>query len=292
MRCSILLATLAGIVLSVAAHGATKPATKAKKPADTIAQCSWDRPGHNPFVGDVVAAVDRYRDIPQPVRARLKERMRARSYDDMVDIRRDSIVGKHAYDNDIREMHFGSGRVCTQVTRKRWGAATHERGLVYCESGHCILVPTVCRNVSRINRRAVDVAGGPLFIGPVDPGEGAMSKMGDGEPAAPAPVASSTSEAVAGVAVPFGAGAAGDPGAAGSFSDGVYAGGPGGFGTDNVGPIALIVGAFVLSPNPIAAVPEPATWAGMGAGLALLLGLLAWRQRRTGVPRCATQKRS
>jgi PEP-CTERM motif len=291
MRCSILLATAVGLLLSMAAHGATKPAPK--KPADTIAQCSWDRPGHNPFVGDVVAAVDRYSDIPQPVRARLKERMQARQYDDMVDIRRDSIVGKHAYDNDIREMHFGKGRVCTQVTRKRWTASTHERGLVYCESGHCILVPTVCRNVSRINRRAVDVAGGPLFMGPVDPGDGAVSKLGSGDTAAgPAPIASSTSEAVAGVVVPFGAGAAGDPGAAGSFGDGAYPGGAGGFGADYVGPIALIVGSFVLSPNPIAAVPEPTTWAGMGAGLLLLLALRAWRQRRTGVPRCATQKRS
>ena len=30
-----------------------------------------------------------------------------------------------------------------------------ERGLVYCDSGNCILVPTVCRNVSRITRAEV-----------------------------------------------------------------------------------------------------------------------------------------
>ena len=45
------------------------------------AACSWDRPGVNPFVGDVVAAVDRYRDIPADVRATLKARIAQRQFD-------------------------------------------------------------------------------------------------------------------------------------------------------------------------------------------------------------------
>ncbi len=45
----------------------------------TLPQCSWDRPGVNPFMGDVVAAVDRYQDIPAPVRAKLKARMQRAS---------------------------------------------------------------------------------------------------------------------------------------------------------------------------------------------------------------------
>ena len=109
---------------------------------DALAQCSWDRPGRNAFSGDVVAAIDRYSDIPTPVRVRLKERMQAREYDDMVDIRRDSINGKFEYAGAIRDMHFGKDRVCRQVTRSKWTDKTHERGLVYCESEHCILVPT------------------------------------------------------------------------------------------------------------------------------------------------------
>ncbi len=118
-------------------------------------------------MGDVVAAVDRYRDIPAPVRATLKARMAARQYDEIVSIRRDRIEGRARYDAAIRDMHFGTGQICGTVTRARWNEAAQERGLVYCESGHCLLVPTVCRNVSRITRQgpAVAAAGGEAGAG-------------------------------------------------------------------------------------------------------------------------------
>lgn len=118
----------------------------------TLPTCSWDRPGANPFMGDVVAAVDRYTDIPEPVRARLKARMEKRQYDEIAAIRRDAVTGKRKYAPEIRDMHFGQGTVCSTVTRTKWADDTVERGLVYCESGHCVIVPTVCRNVSRIKR--------------------------------------------------------------------------------------------------------------------------------------------
>ncbi|RZL40522.1 MAG: PEP-CTERM sorting domain-containing protein [Rubrivivax sp.] len=118
----------------------------------TLPQCSWDRPGVNPFMGDVVAAVDRYRDIPAATRDKLMARMKARSYDDIALIERDTIKGQATYAPEISDMHFGPGAVCTTVTRAKWTARTQERGLVYCEDGQCILVPTVCRNVSRIRR--------------------------------------------------------------------------------------------------------------------------------------------
>jgi MYXO-CTERM domain-containing protein len=120
--------------------------------ATTLPACSWDRPGVDPYIGNVVTAVDRYGDIPEPVRAALKKRMAARQYDDIAVIRRDTIEGRHVYSPEIRDMHFGQGRVCRTVTRTRWTPASEERGLVYCESGHCIIVPTVCRNVSRVTR--------------------------------------------------------------------------------------------------------------------------------------------
>ena len=118
----------------------------------TLPSCSWDRPGVNPFVGDVVAAVDRYADIPADVRGKLKARMAKRQYDEIATITRDGISGKARYEAAIRDMHFGAGQVCNTVTRSRWSSSHQERGLVYCESGHCIIVPTVCRNVSRITR--------------------------------------------------------------------------------------------------------------------------------------------
>lgn len=139
----------------VAAQGAGTPSPKAKRaaPARYVAACSWDHPGLRPFMGDVVAAVDRYRDIPQAVRTRLKERMAVRQYDEFVDIERDAIVGQRRYEPGIRDMHFGDGRVCGVITRTKWTDAMRERGMVYCEGEHCILVPTVCRNVSRIRRK-------------------------------------------------------------------------------------------------------------------------------------------
>ncbi len=114
--------------------------------------CSWDRPGVNPFMGDVVAAVDRYRDIPPAVRTALKERMARHDYDDIVSIRRDSITGKQRYDPALSAMHFGDGTVCGSVTRSKWTAQAEQRGLVYCEQSECIVLPTICRNLSRIKR--------------------------------------------------------------------------------------------------------------------------------------------
>lgn len=138
--------------------------------------CSWDKPGHDPFMGDVVAAVDHYTDIPASTRAKIQARMQRREYDDIAAIRRDSIEGRHQYAPEIRGMHFGQGRVCATVTRARWTSQMVERGLVYCEDGHCILVPTVCRNVSRIKRLAAPApkqAGGGMVVvqgdeGPID----------------------------------------------------------------------------------------------------------------------------
>ena len=151
MFCAFLLVStsLLSSMQVVAASG--KPAVGQKNTAPLPA-CSWDQPGHNPFMGDVVAAVDHYPDIPIEVRARLRQRMAQRDYDDVVSIRRDSLAGKRSYDPVIRDMHFGIDRVCAQVSRQKWAAQQQERGLVYCEGSECILVPTVCRNVSRITR--------------------------------------------------------------------------------------------------------------------------------------------
>ena len=142
---------LYGLIAALGLSSATALAASPKEPA-RLPQCSWDEPGHNPFMGDVVAAVDRYTDIPVAVRNRLKQRMAKREYDDIASIRRDSIEGRARYDTKIRDMHFGVGRVCSTVSRQAWLPSHQERGLVYCEGSECIIVPTVCRNVSRVKR--------------------------------------------------------------------------------------------------------------------------------------------
>jgi hypothetical protein len=116
-----------------------------------LATCSWASPGANPYQGAPAAAVDHYTDIPVAVRDRLKARIERRQYDDVAAITRDEIRGAHEY-TDLREMHFGRRTVCGQPDRSGWSDKMVERGLVYCEGGHCLIVPTVCRNVSRVTR--------------------------------------------------------------------------------------------------------------------------------------------
>jgi len=182
--------------------------------APTLPACSWDRPGHNPFMGDVVAAVDRYPDIPAATRARLKARMAARQYDEIATIRRDGIEGRARYAPEIRDMHFGQGQVCGTVTRARWTPQMQERGLVYCEDGQCILVPTVCRNVSRIQRLAPASTAAPTSPGQPPAGGGQAAGGAGDDPAAAMAATLDTAPPGAGIQAPTGPGAA----APGSFA--------------------------------------------------------------------------
>lgn len=252
-----LLATLA-LAASGAASGAVLP------------HCSWDKPGVNPFMGDVVAAVDRYTDIPAPTRAKLKERMKKRDYDELVSIQRDGIKGNAQYGSEIRDMHFGVNNVCKTVSRAKWSAKLEERGLVYCEDGQCILVPTVCRNVSRIDRMPARAAA---------PG-GANSATGDSqaplelEPTSAGPLAAPGS---------FAAGAGGGSDVAPLVPGSTFTStgpstpplvvGPGG----GANPIAP-PGVPSLPPAPPPVVPEPGTVALLLAGLAVL-GFVARRRQ-------------
>lgn len=253
----------------------------------TLPQCSWDRPGVNPFMGDVVAAVDRYQDIPAATRAKLKARMKARSYDDIALIERDAITGRAAYAPEIRDMHFGPGAVCRTVTRTKWAATTQERGLVYCEDGQCILVPTVCRNVSRIRRldkpSAVAPAQAVNLASSTRETEDATPLQFDPPAAGPAPEG------------PSFASTAGVPSLGGpSVPDGGLrlAGGttptpatvPGGSSLPTISGIPSLPPGRVTTaeaPPPgetIPAVPEPGTWAMIALGL--LVVVYRARQRR------------
>ena len=120
--------------------------------------CSWDRPGANPYTGKTDAAIDRYTDIPERTRVKLKHRITYGNPDETVNITRDAITGKYVYDAEIRDMHFGAASVCHTVTRSKWTASRSEPGAVYCVDQHCILVPKICGNVSRIVRPRPAVA--------------------------------------------------------------------------------------------------------------------------------------
>ena len=297
---------LLGALAATCLHALAKVETALPQAVSTPS-CRWDRPGHEPFMGDVVKAVDFYRDIPPDVRARLQARMAKRDYDDLVSIRRDSITGKAKYGSTIRDMHFGDGRVCRSVTREAWTASMQERGLVYCDSGQCILVPTVCRNVSRITRAGVSPdhaeAPAPGIVGGVGPNEAGPSFAAPGLLRGPLGSGTSVDGDLATPALLSGQPNAEDtpfgtiisPSGADSNPPLAF-GGPflPGFAPTVLAPIAVVppsvrlpvdgggdVPPVIVIPTPV---PEPDTWVLMLSGLAAL-GLLRRRvQRRTQAP--------
>lgn len=122
--------------------------------------CSWDTPGVNKYSGDVAAAVHHYLDIPLTTRNKLQKRLEKHQYDEIADITSESIRGKNDY-YDLRDMHFGKNTVCRTVTRSKWQKETVHRGLVYCEDEFCLIVPTVCNNISRVTRKKTETAAPP-----------------------------------------------------------------------------------------------------------------------------------
>ena len=116
------------------------------------ANCSWAHPGANPYRGDPVRALGDF-GLPVATREKLRAAMAAHRTTDVVTITRDDIVGTHGY-ADLREMHSGGGRVCHgAVDRSAWSATRREPALVYCADDACVIVPTICNNVSLVTRR-------------------------------------------------------------------------------------------------------------------------------------------
>jgi len=228
-----------------------------------VPSCSWDNPGANPFTGNRPASVQSYTDIPKATRDRLQRRMTALKYDDVAAIGRDSIQGKHDY-TDLRDMHFGKNRICSTISRDKWKPDATERGLVYCEDGHCIIVPTVCGNVSRVSRISP-----PLAPPTNTPGAPGTSGGGDitGLPLIPLVPGGGGLTPLDLPFVQFSPTPITEPNSPGSFGLGAV---PLPFYTYSP-PQTLFI-PLVTPP-----IPEPGTWALMIAGLA---GLVAYTRRR------------
>ncbi len=240
--------------------------------------CSWAHPGANPYRGDPVRVLADF-DLPEATRKKLRAAMKSPRTTDIVTITRDDIVGEHGY-ADLREMHSGGGRVCHgAVDRSGWSATRRERGLVYCADDTCVIVPTICNNVSLVTRRPerqAEADEGPIDIAPAA-----------GPPTAP----TDTPASVPTDAMPPGAFVL--PPGGGDVVSGLPVGTGNGGGTPDVGPpdLGFPVGGGgpccgstpTLPVGPVGPVPPTSPVPEPASALALLasLGLLAAHARRT-----------
>ncbi|WBS05611.1 MHFG family PEP-CTERM protein [Pseudoduganella sp. SL102] len=239
-----------------------------------LSNCSWNHPGRNPYRGTVGEAVSRYIDIPAPVRTRLIAKIESGQADDTAAIMRDTIAGKYDYSPQITDMHFGQRTVCGAVTRDEWAATRREMGKVYCVDNHCLIVPKICGNISRVHRVAGEGGGGGIG------GGAAPATVAVPRPAAPGWVRAASPDEVAaadtmaemattpmtqlsGFASPFGTA---------SYAPDLTSRNPS---TDT--------GLAQPGPAP-SPVPEPATFGMLGAGLAVLCGVMRRRARREAAP--------
>jgi hypothetical protein len=213
-----------------------------------IDHCEWNAPGRDPYQGSNIEAIERYRgQIPEHARAELIAKMEARQYDETAVITRD-FIGGGRFEPQIEFMHFGMGKVCKTVDRSAWLITDQEYGLVYCSGEHCVIVPTVCRNVSIVRRAKPNE---PAIIAAlVPPAEEPTTE----KPLLPPLTAISTTsfeeEAFSVGHTPA------------IVAGPVYAGGP-----------TLPYRGTITPPlPPVSPIPEPSTWATLLAGLAALIG--------------------
>lgn len=249
--------------------------------------CSWDNPGRNPYTGSTAAAIDRYTDIPAAVRSTLKRRMEEGLSDDKVSITREHIAGKYQYDNAIRDMHFGRASVCANVTRDKWAETRAEPATVYCVGEHCILVPRICGNVSRITRTsgATVARSAPPATG-VDNASDKMPEFADIRLIDPeeklSPEELEDKEKDRRSASQRALDAVGDILTEEELAEAADASRFGAYGRHGVFGLGDDVDVY----TPAAPVPEPETWGMLLAGL----GLVGWQARRRA--RKATQAKS
>lgn len=214
--------------------------------ASAPAPCSWEHPGANKYQPAPHYAVADYH-LDAETAGRLQYRLQTHQYDEVVVITRDSIGdGKYT---DLREMHFGQGKVCHgPVVRTGWQQDHTEIGLVYCEGDVCIIVPTICNNVSLVTRRPDAVAEEPPIV--ILPAAG-LPPVPDVQ-TADTPVTPPQEEETPYTPI--------YTGYAGGFFDGGggFGGGGGGSGIPPIKP-------------PVTSVPEPHEWLLMLVGLVVLV---------------------
>lgn len=112
-----------------------------------LATCEWN-PGSNRSIVSIEIAAKR---VPSADRSSLIAAFNARNYSDHVTITKDSITGTAQYESVIKNMNFGSGRLCKVVSRKKWKDADAVSAIVFHIKGRAYGYASVCGNLFELN---------------------------------------------------------------------------------------------------------------------------------------------
>ncbi len=123
--------------------------------ASPVGSCIWQPSHQQPFEGQLAPVLDRFQDMPQALRERLKERINAHRFDEVVSIRRDSIVGQQSYEGQLQGLQAGADNRCTEPNRAQWSDRDEELALSYCEASYCVLVTINGHHLARTKRTAL-----------------------------------------------------------------------------------------------------------------------------------------
>lgn len=247
--------------------------------------CNWDHPGTNKYTRAPAEALKDY-VMDYRVRATLQVKMNKHWYDDVVEITKHGIFGEGTYTN-MRGMHYGQAHYCPgNVDTSGWSKDQTERALVYCVAETCVAVPTVCNNVSLVDRKQEE--------GPIDILPAAGNPNRDSEPSVdvaslePGPILGEQETAaplgfLEGDAKTFDNPEGEGHGVPGFMDGGQGNGGWGGGGGDDTRPCRICHLPEPPCPPPVIippTVPETPEWMMMGAGLACFLWLWNRRDKR------------
>lgn len=127
--------------------------------------CDWSNPGHEPYRQHGTEHIERALDsylFEKKLRDDLVWRIKSMQPDAVVFIRSDGIYSAYGTASNLRDMHSKRGICRGPVDRSAWKPEHSESALVYCSEGHCVAVPVVCGNISRIDYSPKTVTRKPL----------------------------------------------------------------------------------------------------------------------------------
>lgn len=215
--------------------------------------CDWNTPGHDPYTGTTAGALSHY-DMPDTTRRRLADRIDHNDFDTVVSVTREGVTGYAG----MRNMHFGKDRMCHKIDTSKWSKDAVQLGFVFIENGHHIVKWFICHNLTEL----VPLPPAPTGLHII--GEAEVPELPLSYPQLSLPLmAVAVEDGPMPIPVTFGGAV-------------VFIPSPGPFDVvprfipNTVSPVPHPAPVFPVEP-PVSPIPEPATWAMLGAGVLALI---------------------